>query len=1123
MSNFDFIRAEWPQIFESCVKAEANHKNDPRAACFYARRSAELVTDHIYDIAGLPAVHDRTFINLLNAPGFQSTVEKKILDKLHVLRKVGNDAVHDDRPVRHTTGIQLLNELFHVVIWAAQRYSTTPDTVPVNQQFDPARADQVAPVPREKVAAQLRKYRDLDAKRAQALADREEELEQLQETAEQQEAEIRRLREAVAEAQQARQTADTHDYRESETRDVLIDVLLREAGWDPDAPRTREYPVRGMPSASGEGRVDYVLWGADGRPLGLVEAKRTGRSAAEGQQQAKLYADCLEAETGQRPVIFYSNGIETFLWDDASGYPPRPTQGFFTADELGLMVRRRHTRRPLATEPVNDGIAGRYYQTTAIKAVGQAFDNRRRSALLVMATGSGKTRTTIATVDQLMKANWAKRILFLADRTALVTQGANAFKAHLPDAPVVNLLNDRNADGRVFLSTYPTMMNLIEQQRFGPGFFDLIVVDEAHRSVYAKYGFIFDYFDALLLGLTATPKDQIDHNTYRLFELPDGEPTHAYTLDEAVADGFLVPARGISVSTTYLRDGIRYDDLTDEERAEWDLKDWGDDTPDEVSSGELNKYLFNTDTVDKVLKRLMEEGHRVDDGERLAKTIVFAKNQRHAEFIARRFAAGWPELGPDFARVITHSTDYAQTLIDDFSVADRAPHIAVSVDMLDTGIDVPEVANLVFFKDVHSETKFWQMIGRGTRLCPDLFGPGRDKEDFRVFDFCGNLEYFNQELPTARDSTPRSLTQRITDQRISLLRELDTSHTDADLRGSTARELHAFFSGMNPDNIIVRPHRRAVEHFSSGDVWSVELSDEDVDSALAITRLPSGGGVAGEKDTDAKRFDQLILNLQLARLTGDSKTVARFSETVRAIAEDLLTRTTIPLVKEQAPMLEAVAGDDWWVDVTPSMLEVARVRLRSLVRLVDKTTRNPVYTDFADEISESADVVIGHTTPGFNVERFRNRARAYLLEHSDNIVLQRLQRGSQITASDLDALETMLVDAGGDREDISRVADEAGGLGLFIRSLVGLDRAAAREAFGEFLTDTHFDVEQVRFIDTIIDELAVNGVVERERLFESPFVDIAPNPMAIFKPAELGRIGSILDDVRASAEAGGAA
>ena len=555
---------------------------------------------------------------------------------------------------------------------------------------------------------------------------------------------------------------DTHDYNEEQTRDIWIDNLLHEAGWPLDQPRDREYKVTGMPNAKGEGFVDYVLWGDDGKPLALVEAKRARKDARVGQQQAKLYADCLEATHGARPVIFYSNGYEHWIWDDTN-YPPRAIQGFLKKDELLLLHQRRATRRALAGVEIDRDIAGRFYQSRAIRRIDDAFEkHHQRKTLLVMATGSGKTRTVIALVDQLMRANWVKRALFLADRVALVNQAVRAFKMHMPHAAPVNLVTDKLTDGRIYVSTYPTMMGLIDDvqnglRRFGPGHFDLIVIDEAHRSVYRKYRAIFDYFDSLLVGLTATPRDEIDRDTYSLFELERGVPTDSFELNEAVDGGFLVPPRAVSVPLRFQREGIRYDDLSDEDKERWDALEWSEDgeIPDGVDAAAVNKWLFNTDTVDKVLEHLMTHGQKVEEGDRLGKTIVFAKNSDHAEFIAERFDANYPHLKGHFARVIDYRTDYAQTLIDDFSIPAKAPHIAISVDMLDTGIDVPEVVNLVFFKIVRSKTKFWQMIGRGTRLAPDLFGPGRHKSIFwsSIFVRISNSSTRTRSLPMARSAS----------------------------------------------------------------------------------------------------------------------------------------------------------------------------------------------------------------------------------------------------------------------------------------------------------------------------------------------------------------------------------
>ena len=827
----------WPELHAECVRAEGYLSTDPGASCVSARRAAEMLVTYLFDVAGLPEPYKADLNALISDAGFLNLAGYAIQTKLHLIRRNGNTAAHANRPVSANDALASVRELHHVVIWAAYRYSASPDAVPTAAAFDTQRAARVAPLSADQARQLVAHFKAQDAARKAELEQRDGLVAAL-------EAELASLREQVFAAQAAKTTEDHHDYDEATTRDLFIDQLLAEAGWDLSDERDREYPVSGMPNATGQGFVDYVLWGADGLPLAVVEAKRTTKSASVGEQQAKLYADALAEEFGRRPVIFFTNGQEHWIWDDAAGYPPRNVQGFYTADELELLIQRRATRKPLSAEAVNQDVAGRPYQVRAIKAIGESFDQKQRHALLVMATGSGKTRTVIALVDQLMKANWVKRVLFLADRKALVKQAAAVFKEQLPTAPTVNLLHEKTPNGRVFVSTYPTMMNLMNETDstgrfvYGPGFFDLIVIDEAHRSVYAKYGAIFERFDAMLVGLTATPKDEVDHNTYRLFHLEDGVPTDAYSLEDAVADGYLVPPKAVSVGTKFLRQGITYAELSEDEKDQWDALDWGEDgPPDGVGTEELIRFLFNEDTVDKVLEILMTKGHRVDDGERLGKTIIFAKNQAHAEFIARRFDHGWPHLAGEFARVITHAVSYADTLIDSFSVPAKAPHIAISVDMLDTGIDVPEVVNLVFFKAVYAKTKFWQMIGRGTRLRPDLFGPGKDKENFLIFDFCGNLEFFSTDPQGTEGSVQKSLTQRIVELRVGVLSELDRQTLEPDFRAEVARLLHEHVAGMTLDNVIVRPHRRAIERFAQQSVWQT-LSSEDLDEALTWPGCP---------------------------------------------------------------------------------------------------------------------------------------------------------------------------------------------------------------------------------------------------------------------------------------------
>jgi type I restriction enzyme R subunit len=882
-----------------------------------------------------------------------------------------------------------------------------------------------------------------------------------------------------------------------------------------------------------------VLWGDDGKPLMLVEAKRTTKSPMVGQQQAKLYADCLEKKYGQRPVICYSNGYEHWMWDDVA-YPSRAVQGFYKKDELMLLMQRRSSRKKLAEAVINGEIVERYYQTRAVRRVGATFEvDHQRKALLVMATGSGKTRTVIALVDLLMRCNWAKRVLFLADRVALVNQAVNAFKTHLPDSAPVNLVTDKATEGRVFVSTYPTMMGLIDeafdgQRRFGVGHFDLIVIDEAHRSVYQKYGAIFQYFDSLLVGLTATPKDEVDKNTYGLFQLETGVPTDAYDLDQAVADGHLVPPVAISVPLKFQREGIKYAELSEDEKAQWDELDWNEDgtTPDEVSADELNKWLFNIDTVDKVLEVLMTKGQRVAGGDRLGKTIIFAKNNPHAEFIEQRFNANYPEHKGHFARVVTYKTEYAQSIIDDFSKKEKMPHIAISVDMLDTGIDVPEVVNLVFFKLVRSKTKFWQMLGRGTRLCRDLFGPGEHKQNFFVFDFCQNLEFFSQNPAGGEGATAESLTTRLFKARLDLIGELDKRGEEgktaqespprsygghptlAEMRESTATLLNERVANMNVDNFVVRPQRQFVERYAKPEAWKSLVADDYDTLAHRVAGLPSQ---LTDEDEEAKRFDMLVLRAQLSILQARPD-FAGMRQKIQSIAEKLEDEMAIPAIKAEAALIHAVASDEWWEDVTVPMLETARKRIRALVKLLPKGQKKVVYTDFEDEVGEGTVVDLPQVTAGLNMAKFKEKARAFLKEHESHLALQRLRRNQALTPTDLGELEKMLIQAGGTQPLLAEV--KSAGLGLFVRSLVGLAREAAMQAFSELVNDSMLTPEQIEFIELVIEELTQNGVVPPERLFEPPFTDInAQGPTAVFPMGQVTRIVKVLDEVRARAVA----
>ncbi len=554
------------------------------------------------------------------------------------------------------------------------------------------------------------------------------ELEETRSKASAAEKEAAELKELASAAQAA---ADELHFSEAETRTRLVDSFLASAGWNVGQRLKsteqvgKEVELDGQPTTTGTGYADYVLWDDNGNPLAVIEAKKTAVDAERGRHQAKLYANSLEKRHGQRPVIFYTNGFDIWIWDDAQNFPPRKLYGFYSKDSLQhLASYQRAHKKPLDTIEINEQIVDRLYQLEAIKRVAERFTQKHRKALIVQATGSGKTRVAIALTDLLIRAGWVKRVLFLCDRKELRKQAKNAFNDFLSEP--IRIITSRvksNASERVFLATYPAMQKVF--QSFDPGFFDLIIADESHRSIYNIYGDIFHYFDCHQVGLTATPVDFVTRSTFRLFDCEGQLPTVNYDLDQAVNDRYLTPFEVYEHTTQFLREGIRLDVLSAEQIEQ--LEEQGEDPAQyDFSSEQIDKVIYNKDTNRAILRNLMEHGIKDPTDQFPGKTIIFARNHRHAMLLRQIFDEMYPQYGGRFCQVIDNYDPRAEQLIDDFKGEGTNDDltIAISVDMLDTGIDIPEIVNLVFAKPVKSPVKFWQMIGRGTRLCPDMFGPG---------------------------------------------------------------------------------------------------------------------------------------------------------------------------------------------------------------------------------------------------------------------------------------------------------------------------------------------------------------------------------------------------------------
>ena len=1127
MSNFQFLHPEFKPLFEPARGAEQLVHSDPRACCMRTRHALEQAVHWLYaNDRDLRMPYDNGLGVLLTQPAFERLLPPHIHDKARVIQKLGNQAVHGNQRIGSGDAMRLARELFHVLFWLARTYTRASDPKSIVAEWDDkrvphlGRADEATAFTRDELKKQEEQFRQqieaqhgqIEAREASiaaanaTLAERESALAEVN-------AQLAAIRAELAKAKAANiAVPDAHDYHEADTRKFFIDVLLREAGWVVGENASIEVPVTGMPNEKNEGFVDYVLWGADGKPLAVVEAKRSFTDPDVGRQQAKLYADCLEAMKGQRPLIFYTNGHKTWLWDDRRA-APREVQGFYTRAELELAIQRRQLQHDPRNLKINTAIVERTYQHRAIRAMVESLAQGRRAGLLTMATGSGKTRMSIALVELLMRANWVKRVLFLADRVALVKQAANAFKAHLPDSSPVNLVLDKDGQGRVFLSTYPTMMGLIEEmdgqeRKYGVGHFDLIIIDEAHRSVYQKYGAIFRYFDSYLVGLTATPRDEVDRDTYHLFGLETGVPTDAYGLEEAVKDGYLVPPKAHSVPIKFVRQGIRYDQLSDEEKEHWESLDWGDreesgGPPDEVHASEVNKQFFNEHTVDLMLRHLMENGLKVEGGDKLGKTIVFAVNQKHADFIAQRFDHHYPHFKGEFARVITHAVKYGQALIDDFSVLAKLPQIAISVDMLDTGIDVPEIVNLVFFKAVRSKVKFLQMIGRGTRLCPDLFGPGQNKTEFYIFDFCGNFEYFNENPEGVTSGVAEPLQKRLFKRRLELLTLLPNEPVPMNegavedragynalgsLRKDLADHLHAEVAAMNTANFIVRAEREHVVRYADRAQW------DGLDESAFVDLRDHVAGLPTEQTSEhitAKLFDLICLNLQLA-LIRSSRQFVTYRDKVIELAVDLETKDTIPAVRAQLELIQEIQTETFWKDITLPMIESVRRKLRGLIQFIDRHSVEPVYTVLTDEIGESEEVQLQDFSTGINLAQYRRKVEAYIRANENHVAIAKLRHNKPLTPTDLRELERFVYESEvvESRARFEECFGSAVPLPTFIRSLVGLDRGAAKEAFGRFLDGSRYNSQQIRFVEMIIDRLTHHGVMEAGQLYEPPFTSV---------------------------------
>ena len=1090
MSNFEFLKEkkEYALFASAAIEAEKVFVSAPAMCAVGCRKALELAVKWVYSAdTTMQMPYKDNLQSLIHEPTFRFAVDYNTWGKLPFIIKLGNLAVHTERSVQPDDALASLHGLFEFIQWVDYCYGADYKE----------RRFQEAMIPTDRVAVDTKKIKEQES----LLGEKDAEIETLRRKIEQMSAQLTAAKE---QHQQERRFAAS-DLSEFGTRKVYIDVDMKQMGWKftgADADVQEEYQVEGMAGVVGRvGYADYVLFGKDGLPLAVVEAKRTSKDPNIGRRQAELYADCLERKFGRRPMMFTTNGFETYFWDDRSG-PQRRVSGIFSKDDLQKLMNRRTERMDLMTIPIDDKITDRYYQKEAIRAVcghiGQGF----RKQLLVMATGTGKTRTASSLTDVLSRGKHVTNILFLADRTALVKQAKDDFKNYLPDMSLCDLCSNKDdRSARIVFSTYPTMLNAIDdtktkngQRLFTPAHFDLIIIDESHRSIFKKYRAIFEYFDAILVGLTATPKTDVDRNTYDFFEMEHGVPTYAYDYETAVyQDHVLVPYYNYEVKTKFLEEGITYEDLSDEDKERYE-DDFAEDgiLPECIPSAQLNKFVFNESTVDTVLQDLMERGIHVAGGDRLGKTIIFAQNKRHAEFILERFNKLYPKLKGTFAQRVICDDTYAQTIIDDFKVPDREPVVAVSVDMMDTGIDVPQCVNLVFFKKVRSKAKFWQMIGRGTRLCRGLTctdqmdGEYTDKKRFLIFDYCGNFEYFRTHKEGFESRETKSLSENIFGKRVRLAVMLQGSAFAGDdyqawrleLAGTCLTQVQA----LNTELIAVRLRMQSVEKFKKPGAFD-SISEGDKGELLQQI-----APIVGVDDTDeyAKRFDNFMYGLMIASIE-QMPSFKHAQKQLRDIAAMLERKASIPQIQAKLPVIEDVNTDAFWEADDILLFENVRRELRELIKfIVEQDPVNPIMTHLTDPIIDRQEGV--QLDAAYDFEDYRAKVNRYINENGNTLAIHKLTHNIPLTAGDYQELERVLTSELGSREDYEREFGDTP-FGLLIRKVAKLDHDAAMAAFSKFINDQSLNQKQISFLHKIINHVEQNGFMESVAMLTKPPFD----------------------------------
>lgn len=1095
MSNFYFLE-KWPNLKKIAQQAEVYLPTDANATMLKTRILGEQLIDLVLIALKIEidnfATQDEKIKKLKN-----SNVNQSITDWFNIVRLYGNKAVHEAMDDKEKAKEALI-AMYKISAWFYINATKDKSILPLKFKMPRATSKKIYKIDDYK--------KDIEKSFTQNKKEVEEIKKELKQTT------------IISNYTELKQVEDMLDLNEEQTRKKLIDVLLEQAGWNVSGNKVvKEYKIENYKGIQGKiGKADYVLLDKKDNPIAVIEAKKTNVDLYVGQQQAKSYADGIEQMTGIRPIIYFTNGYETRMWDDKYS-TPRLVWGFYSLEDLEYEMFKHKNKTPLSNVEIDTSISGRSYQIEGIKSVYEKFEQGHRKSLIVMATGCGKTRTAISLTKGMLEANHVKRVLFLADRDELVKQASrdkSSFKTFMPNHRQMRITSKTSQDREavLYFSTYQTMINYYHE--FTVGFFDLIICDEAHRSIYKVYKDIVNYFDAYVVGLTATPVGFINRNTFSLFDCEDKDPTFSYSYEEAVnhIPKYLLKYKAKDASTEFLRKGIKWNNLSEEQKRE--LEENGlDEEQIDFDKNALEEFVSNKDTNRKILRNLMENGIKVKD--EIGKSIIFAKNKNHATLLLKLFDEMYPQYNGELAAIIHSDIKNKDDVLKNFKEKNR-PKIAISVDMLDTGVDVPEVVNLVFAKPIYSKVKFLQMIGRGTRLCPNLFGEGEDKEEFYIFDHWQNFEFFEEKPEGIIPKESKSSLQIRFENRVKLLEILKSKGLEEDAQ-NIIKLIREDIKSLPEKSVEIRKNKKTIDSLIPDKVW-INI-DKNLLDKLIKNIAPLMGWIDINDNRDAILFDNSIHKIQILKLNEDPKVIAQVSKVVGDLSRLNTIMNQFNGVREYVCELMKIKR---WGSLNYKELEEIRILLRELMRYKSKSTRSFIEIDTKDSDMVVKDIDTSDNYGKINVDAYIERVKTSLeKEMGMNLVIQKIRKGKIITKQDLDTIYDIFnsgkVEFSLDELSKKSHVSKEDVIGI-VRKFVGVDEEELNIKFDEFININHskMNVKQMNMIKMIKNDILKNRGISFATLYEGKYTTLSKDGIdGIFNEEMCNEVFELIEPYRA--------